>query len=231
MGIFRTEVITLAPDIWPVLLGSDSGLVGRAFADKTLDLHVRDLRDYGKGVHKKVDDAPFGGGAGMVLMVEPLHRAVTDARASTPGPVILLDPRGAPFTQKKAKSLSQGPGMTLICGRYEGVDQRIFSHVDEVLCVGDFVLSAGDPAAWCVVDAVCRLQEGVLGNRASLQEESFQENLLEYPQFTRPETYEGMPVPEVLRSGDHGAIEAWRQEQRRKLTHRCRPDLIEEKKS
>ena len=230
MGIFRTDIITLAPEIWPTMLGPSSGLVGRAFAEGKLELNVRNLRDYGQGVHRKVDDSPFGGGAGMVLMVEPLQQAIEDARQETDGPVILLDPRGQRFNQTSAKNLSKKPGMTLICGRYEGVDQRVFSYVDEVYCLGDFVLSAGDPAAWCVIDAVCRLQSGVLGNSGSLTEESFQDNLLEYPQFTRPETFAGVSVPEVLLSGNHGKIDTWRQEERIRLTKAHRPDLLEKKK-
>ena len=231
MSAFRTEIITLAANIWPTMLGADSGLVGRAFADKRLELRIRDLRDYGKGVHKKVDDAPFGGGPGMVLMVEPLHRAIDDARKSTAGPVVLLDPRGERFSQEIAQELADGPAMTLVCGRYEGVDQRVFEYVDKTLSVGDFVLSAGDPAAWCVVDAVCRLKKSVLGNRESLVEESFTHNLLEYPQFTRPEWYGEVAVPEVLLSGNHEAIAAWRQQERLELTERYRPDLMKKKKS
>lgn len=225
---FAVEMITLVPELWPVLLGRSSGLVGRAFAEGVVDLRVRDLRTYGKGVHQQVDDAPFGGGAGMVLMVEPLHRAIADARQRTPGPVIMLGPRGERFNQSVAQRLAAGPGMTLICGRYEGVDERVYQYVDHTVSIGDFVLSAGDPAAWSIVDAVVRLQPGVLGNPASLAEESFSTvgaGGLEYPQYTRPAVYEGREVPEVLRSGDHRAIAAWRHGEAQRLTSLLRPDL------
>ncbi len=223
---FRVEIITLVPDLWAAVLGPDSGLVGRAFHEGRAELAVRDLRRYGRGKHQQVDDAPFGGGAGMVLRVEPLHRAMLDARAGTPGPVILLTPRGQRFDQPLARELASGPGMILVCGRYEGLDERVRRYADVQLSIGDYVLSAGDPAAWSLVDAVTRLRPGVLGNPASLDEESFAAGLLEYPQYTRPAEYDGAAVPEVLRSGDHGAVAAWRREQAEELTARLRPDLL-----
>jgi tRNA (guanine37-N1)-methyltransferase len=223
---FAVEIITLVPALWPVMLGPTTGLVGRAFEAGPADLRVRDLRRYGKGPHRQVDDSPFGGGAGMVLGVEPLHRAIVDARAQTVGPVILLSPRGRRFTQGEAQELAAGPGMTLVCGRYEGVDERVKGYVDRELSLGDFVLSAGDPAAFSVVDAVVRLLPGVLGNPASLQDESFGTAALEYPQYTRPAAYDGVEVPEILRSGDHARIAAWRREQALALTRAVRPDLL-----
>lgn len=226
-GRFGVEIITLTPTVWQHCLGPDSGLVGRAFEDGRVDLAVRDLRSYGKGVHRQVDDAPFGGGAGMLLCIEPLHQAITDARQQTPGPVCLLTPRGKRFNQPMARELASEPGMVVVCGRYEGFDERVRRYVDREISVGDFVLSAGDPAAWCFVDAVVRLLPGVLGNPASLVEESFSSRGLEYPQYTRPVEYDGSRVPEVLRSGDHAAIEAWRKEQAEAVTMRCRPDLCE----
>lgn len=222
---FAVEVITLAPALWPHLLSAEGGLVGKAFASGACALRVRHLRDYGKGVHRAVDDTPFGGGAGMVLCVEPLHRAITDARARTPGPVLLLSPRGRRFDQAAAAELAAGPGMTLVCGRYEGYDERVRRYVDHEISIGDYVLSAGDPAAWCIIDAVVRLRPGVLGNPESTRDESFSDGLLEYPQYTRPAEYDGVEVPSVLRSGDHAAIERWRREQARALTARLRPDL------
>lgn len=209
------------------MLGPHTGLVGRAFATGLAELRVRNLRDYGKGVHQQVDDSPFGGGAGMVLGVEPLHRAIADARERTPGPVVLLSPRGTPFRQAHARQWAHGTGLTLICGRYEGIDERVRRYVDADVSLGDFVLSAGDPAAFCMVDAVVRLLPGVLGNPESLQEESFAAGTLEYPQYTRPAEYEGAEVPAVLRSGDHGAIAAWRRQMAQQLTQEHRPDLVE----
>jgi tRNA (guanine37-N1)-methyltransferase len=223
--MFAVEIITLIPDLWSSLVAPDSGLVGKAFLSGVAELRLRNLRDYGKGVHQQVDDSPFGGGAGMVLMVEPLHRAIADARARTPGPVILLSPRGARFDQPLARQLSLGPGMTLICGRYEGVDERVRRYVDQEVSIGDYVLSAGDPAAWCIVDATVRQLPGVLGNPASLDEESFGQGLLEYPQYTRPADYDGALVPEVLRSGDHAKVARWRKERAVELTRALRPDL------
>lgn len=222
---FCVELITLVPELWPQLLGEGAGLVGRAFSSGVCGLSIGRLRDFGKGVHQQVDDAPFGGGAGMVLAVEPLHRAITQARARTPGPVILLSPRGTPFSQAAARELANGPGMTLICGRYEGVDERVRRYIDRDISIGDYVLSAGDPAAFCIVDAVVRQLPGVLGNPASLAEESFAHGLLEYPQYTRPAEYEGVGIPEVLRSGDHAAVARWRREQAEAITAERRPDL------
>ncbi len=223
---YAIEIITLVPGLWPGLCDEGAGLVGRAFVDGAAELRLRDLRAYGHGPHQKVDDAPFGGGAGMVLMVEPLHRAITDARARTAGPVIMLSPRGERLSQSLALQLAAGPGVVLVCGRYEGVDERVRAYVDRELSVGDVVLSGGDPAAWCLVDAVVRLLPGVLGNAASLGEESFSAGLLEYPQYTRPAEYDGAVVPEVLRSGDHAAVARWRRAQALAVTRERRPDLL-----
>lgn len=220
------RVITLIPDIWPILLSSASGLVGKAFETGSAMLEVVDLRDFGEGRHRQVDDAPFGGGPGMVLQVGPIHRAITHARRLGPGPVLLLSPRGKRFDQQEARLLLSKPGFTLVCGRYEGVDERAREYIDGELSIGDHVLSAGDPAAWCVIDAVVRLVPGVLGNAESASDESFARGQLEYPQYTRPAVYDGHPVPEVLRSGDHGAIESWRREQALAVTQGRRPDLL-----
>lgn len=222
---FAVEVVTLVPSLWTAMLAPETGLVGRAFQTGVAELRLRDLRAYGKGPHRQVDDSPFGGGAGMVLCVEPLHRAIADAKARTAGPVVLLDPGGVPFSQPRAQTLAQGQGMTLLCGRYEGFDARVRRYVDLELSVGDFVLSAGDPAGFCLVDAVVRLLPGVLGNPASLHEESFAQALLEYPQYTRPAEYDGVAVPDVLRSGDHAAVATWRRQEAIRLTREKRPDL------
>ncbi len=224
---FAVEVITLVPELWRAFLGRESGLVGRAFAQGAVKLELNDLRAFGRGAHRQVDDAPFGGGAGMVLEVEPLHKAIELSRTRTAGPVFLLDPRGRRFDQPLARELAQGTGMTLVSGRYEGVDERVRRYVDFEVSLGDFVLSAGDPAAWCIVDAVVRLLPGVLGNADSVVEESFSRPLLEYPQYTRPAEYDGVSVPEVLRSGDHAAIARWRASAAQSLTARLRPDLLD----
>jgi tRNA (guanine37-N1)-methyltransferase len=225
---FQVEVVTLVPGVWPVILGDAAGLVGRAFVDGLATLAVNPLRQYGKGKHQQVDDAPFGGGAGMVLAAPPVSEAIAVARARTPGPVILLTPRGETFNQARARRLASGPGLTLICGRYEGIDERVRDLVDLQLSVGDVVLSGGDPAAFCVIDAVVRLLPGVLGNSESLAEESFAAGLLEYPQYTRPASFAGHEVPEVLRSGDHAAVARWRKSQALAITRRLRPDLVED---
>ncbi len=226
--MFHAQIITLVPNLWPSLLGAESGLVGRAFEEGVARLDIIDLRGFGHGVHRKIDDAPFGGGAGMVLKVEPLHRAIAEAKKRCGAPVALLSPRGRRFDQEIAREMARGEGITLICGRYEGVDERVRQYIDMDLSIGDMVLSAGDPAAWCMVDSIVRLLPGVLGNADSIEEESFSSGGLEYPHYTRPALYEGAAVPEVLLSGNHGAIQQWRKDQGSKLTRLLRPDLHRE---
>ncbi len=238
--MFTVTIITLVPELWQHLLGKGSGLVGRAFLPESpveVQLNIVDLKSFGHGVHRQVDDAPFGGGAGMVLTVPPLHKAIMRARelsGSDDIPVCLLGPRGKVFDQKKARALAEGSGITLICGRYEGVDERVRAYVHEELSIGDMVLSAGDPAAWAIVDAVVRLRPLVLGNAESIKDESFSltqgsahiQGGLEYPHYTRPAEYEGALVPDVLRSGNHKAIALWRAKEAQALTHTLRPDLL-----
>ncbi len=223
---FDVQIVTLAPQIWPVILSEESGLVGKAFAVGTARLTVHDLREFGVGAHRKVDDTPFGGGAGMVLQVGPLHEATKACRQNAAGPVVLLSARGRPFSHHDASRLAAGPGFTLVCGRYEGVDERVSRYIDDEITVADAVLSAGDPAAWVVVDAVTRLLPGVLGNCESLSEESFAgDGGLEYPQYSRPRSYDGADVPSVLCSGDHAAIRSWRRQQAISHTKSTRPDI------
>ena len=225
----RVEVFTIFPDA--VDQFAEVSILGRARATHLLDLRTHDIRDAAAGVHRSVDDAPFGGGAGMVLAPNPLFRVVEHVAASEDGlcrPLFLLTPSGRRFDQRMAEELAATDGFSLLCGRYEGVDQRVADHlVDEELSVGDFVLAGGELAALVVVEAVVRLLPGVLGNGTSTAEESFSAGLLEYPQYTRPAEFRGWAVPEELRSGDHERIRRWRHAQALARTLDRRPDLIE----
>jgi tRNA (guanine37-N1)-methyltransferase len=224
----RIDVFTIFPDLIDAYCSAS--LLGRGRDRGVVDLRVRDIRGAATDARRSVDDSPFGGGPGMVLMCEPLFAAVdaADADGGLPRPLLLLSPGGRRFDQSVARDLAASPGFSLLCGRYEGVDQRVSDHlVDGELSVGDVVLAGGESAALVVIEAVLRLVSGVLGNLDSPLEESFSDGLLEYPQYTRPAEFRGFGVPEVLLSGDHGAVERWRRAQalRRTLTHR--PDLIE----
>ncbi len=224
----RIDVFTIFPVVIQDYAGSS--ILGRAQAEGLLDLRVRDLRQAATDPHRSVDDTPFGGGPGMVLAPEPVFGSVEAVEGSEglPRPLILLSPSGRRFDQQAAEGLSRQPGgFSLLCGRYEGVDQRVADHLaDEELSVGDFVLAGGELAALVVVESVTRLLPGVLGNDESVTEESFTGGLLEYPQFTRPASFRGWEVPEVLRSGDHGRIDRWRRARALARTLELRPDLI-----
>jgi tRNA (guanine37-N1)-methyltransferase len=222
----RIDVFTIFPDI--VAGYCSASILGRAAETGALEVRVHDLRDGADDPRRSVDDSPFGGGAGMVLMAEPLFRCV-EAVSDLPRPLYLLTPGGRHFDQAMAAELAASPdGFSLLCGRYEGVDQRVADHlVDGELSVGDFVLAGGELGALVVVEAVARLLPEVLGNEDSALEESFTDGLLEYPQYTRPAEFRGWPVPEVLRSGDHGAVAAWRRTQALLRTAERRSDLIE----
>ena len=201
------------------------GVTGRALAAGLIKLEVHDLRDHAHDRHRQVDDVPYGGGAGMVLKPEPIFEAVR-ARSGN-GPVVLLSPQGERFTQPVAAELAKAGDLFLICGRYEGVDERVAQHLaDRQLSIGDYVLSGGELAAMVVIDAVSRLIKGVLGAEDSPLHESFSEQLLEYPQYTRPPVFEGHAVPEILLSGHHAEIARWRREQAESRTRRLRPDLL-----
>lgn len=203
-----------------------SSLLGRARERGVVDVRVHDLRDYTTDRHRSLDDTPFGGGAGMVLMPEPVFRAVEAVRP--PRPLLLLDPGGRRFDQAYAAELAAGGGFSLLCGRYEGVDERVRRHlVDGELSIGDYVLAGGEAAAFVVVEAVTRLVPGVMGNDASAGEESFVDGLLEHPQYTRPADFRGWAVPGVLRSGDHRRVARWRRAQSLARTLAHRPDLID----
>jgi tRNA (guanine37-N1)-methyltransferase len=222
---WKTSVLTLYPDMFPGTLGFS--LAGRALEEGTWSLETVDIRDFGQGKHAQVDDTPAGGGAGMVLKADVLADAVDSlGQAPDARPRLYLSPRGAPLTQERVRELASGPGVVLLCGRFEGVDERLIEGRDfEEVSLGDFVLSGGEPAALALLDAVVRLLPGVMGAQASGEDESFEAGLLEYPHYTRPKVWEGRDIPAVLTSGDHGKVAAWRREQSEELTKRRRPDL------
>ena len=218
---WHATVLTLFPDMFPGALGLS--LAGRALENGIWSLDVRDIRSAATDRHRTVDDTPFGGGAGMVMRPDVLDAAigVPDGR-----PLIYLSPRGAPLTQFRARSLADGPGVTLICGRYEGIDQRILDQRNvEEISIGDYVLSGGELPALVLLDACIRLLPGVRGAAASAEDESFSHGLLEYPHFTRPAEWQGREVPKILLSGNHAAIAAWRRAEAEKITRARRPDL------
>ena len=230
MRTLRFDIISIFPGMFESPFGNS--IIQRAREEGLLDIHVHDLRDYSLNKHRKVDDAPFGGGVGMVMNVEPIARAITAVKKEVPETrTILLSPGGRPFDQEKAWELSTLPSLTLICGRYEGIDERVRLHyVDEEISIGDYVLTGGELPAMVLVEAVSRLLPGVLGDPESVVEESFHDNLLEYPQYTRPQDYEGLKVPEVLVSGDPKKIRDWQKAEAIKKTAQVRPDLLEKNK-
>jgi tRNA (guanine37-N1)-methyltransferase len=221
---WRATVLTIFPEMLPGPLAHS--LAGKALRAGLWRLETVDIRQFARDKHRSVDDAPFGGGPGMVMRPDVLDAAI-DGRGGI-GPVIMLSPRGRPLDQQRVRSLAAGPGVTLICGRFEGVDERVLEarKIEEV-SLGDFVLSGGEPAAIALIDACVRLLPGVVGDAQALAEESFAEGLLEYPQYTRPQLWQGRAVPDVLVSGDHGRIGAWRRAQAERLTRERRPDLWE----
>jgi tRNA (guanine37-N1)-methyltransferase len=220
----RIDVFTIFPDMVTGFAGHS--LLGKAQAAGTIDVRVHDLRDFATGVHRAVDDSPFGGGAGMVLMAEPVFAAVE--AVDPPRPLHYLSPTGWLCDQSTARDLASGDGFSLLCGRYEGVDERVREHlVDGELSIGDYVLGGGEVAAMVVLEAVARLVPGVMGNDTSADDESFSNGLLEYPHYTRPAELRGWSVPEVLRSGDHARVERWRRAQALARTIAQRPDLID----
>jgi tRNA (guanine37-N1)-methyltransferase len=221
--MWRVSVLTIFPDIFPGPLGAS--LAGKALAAGAWTLDVVDIRKFAADKHHSVDDTPAGGGPGMVMKADVLGRAI-DAAATDQRPRLLLSPRGAPLTQTRVEQLAAGAGALLVCGRFEGIDERVISARGlEEISIGDYVLSGGEVAAMVLIDACVRLLPGVMGAAASRDEESFTEGLLEYPQYTRPQVWEGQPIPEVLLSGDHGKIAAWRRAEAERLTRERRPDL------
>ncbi|SHH30969.1 tRNA (Guanine37-N(1)-) methyltransferase [Cognatiyoonia sediminum] len=227
-GVWTAQIITLFPTAFPGVLGES--LTGKALKDGIWQLQTIDLRRYGIGKHKNVDDTPAGGGAGMVLRADVLERAIMEARADATGrmPLIYLSPRGPRFDQAMAQRLAKADGVTMLCGRFEGVDERVLEHFDiQEVSLGDFVMTGGEIAAQAMIDATVRLLPGVLGNADSAVEESFSNGLLEHPQYTKPAEWNARHIPEVLLSGNHAKIAEWRREMSEKLTKERRPDLIE----
>jgi tRNA (guanine37-N1)-methyltransferase len=220
---WTATVLTLFPEVFPGPLGVS--LPGKALEAGLWSLEARDIRAHATDRHRTVDDTPFGGGAGMVMRPDVVDRALA-AVDDRPGPVIFLSPRGRLMSQAVARELAAEPGVTLLCGRYEGLDERVIeARGIAELSLGDVVLSGGEVAAMAVLEATVRLLPGVMGNAASASEESFERGLLEYPQYTRPAEWQGRPVPDVLRSGDHGRIAAWRRAEAERVTKERRPDL------
>jgi tRNA (guanine37-N1)-methyltransferase len=220
---WQADILTLYPAMFPGPLGES--LAGKALAAGIWSLNTTDIRQFGLGAHRAVDDTPFGGGAGMVLRADVLDTAIGSIQANG-RPLIALTPRGAPLTQKRVRQLAAGPGVILLCGRFEGIDQRVIeARQAEEISIGDYVLSGGEIAALALLDAAIRLLPGVMGAATSAEEESFTASLLEYPHYTRPAIWAGRSVPETLTSGNHQAIAAWRHGQAASITRIRRPDL------
>jgi tRNA (guanine37-N1)-methyltransferase len=228
--MWRASVLTIFPELFPGPLGAS--LAGKALGQKIWSCEAIDIRDFAADKHRSVDDTPAGGGPGMVMRADVLARAIDCAApANDPRPRILLTPRGKPLLQSRVRELAQGSGVVLVCGRFEGVDERVIETRSlEEISIGDYVLSGGEVAALVLIDTCVRLLPGVMGKEASHAEESFEAGLLEYPHYTKPQEFEGRPIPEVLYSGHHGKVAAWRGEQAEKATRERRPDLWAERK-
>ena len=223
MAMFRATILTLYPEMFPGPLGVS--LAGRALANGLWSLEAKQIRDHATDKHGTVDDTPAGGGPGMVMKADVLARAL-DAVPADARPRLVMSARGRPLTQARVRELAAGPRAVILCGRFEGVDERLIEARGlEEVCLGDFVLSGGEMAALTLLDACVRLIPGVMGKEASGVEESFSDGLLEYPQYTRPAVFEGRPIPEILTSGDHAKVAAWRRAQAERLTRERRPDL------
>jgi len=227
--MWRSTVLTIFPEMFPGPLGAS--LAGKALASGLWSLDAVDIRAHATDKHRTVDDTPAGGGPGMVMKADVLARAI-DAVASDSRPRLLMSPRGKPLTQARVAALAKGDGVTILCGRFEGIDERLIAarNLEEV-SIGDYVLSGGELGAMVLIDACVRLLPGVMGKEASGTEESFSDGLLEYPQYTRPAVFEGASIPEILTGGDHAKVKAWRQAEAEKLTQSRRPDLWEAYKS
>lgn len=223
-GSFHASVLTLYPEMFPGPLGVS--LAGKALQEGTWSLDTVQIRDFAEGKHRMVDDTPSGGGAGMVMKPDVVARALDSVADDRP--MLLMSPRGKPLTQKRARELAEGSGAIILCGRFEGVDERVIEARElEEVSIGDYILSGGETAAIVLLDAVVRLLPGVMGNRESGETESFETGLLEHPHYTRPQEWEGRSIPDVLTSGNHGAIDKWRHEQAERITRERRPDFWE----
>ncbi|WP_273726353.1 tRNA (guanosine(37)-N1)-methyltransferase TrmD [Brucella gallinifaecis] len=221
---FHASVLTLYPEMFPGPLGVS--LAGRALAENTWSLDTVQIRDFAEGKHRMVDDTPSGGGAGMVMKADVVARALDSVADDRP--MLLMSPRGAPLTQKRVRELADGPGAIILCGRFEGVDERVIQgRALEEVSIGDYILSGGETAAIVLLDAIVRLLPGVMGNHESGETESFETGLLEHPHYTRPQVWEERAIPDVLTSGNHGAIAKWRHAQAERITKERRPDLWE----
>ncbi|MEH6692399.1 MAG: tRNA (guanosine(37)-N1)-methyltransferase TrmD [Pseudorhizobium pelagicum] len=224
---FRATILTLYPEMFPGHLGLS--LAGKALERGQWSIDPVQIRDFAEDKHRTVDDTPAGGGAGMVLKPDILARAIDHVSSDDPRPRLLMSPRGRPLTQKRVRELAAGEGVVIVCGRFEGVDQRVIDARGlEEVSIGDYILSGGEPAALTLLDAVVRILPGVMGNALSGTHESFEEGLLEYPHYTRPQIFEGRDIPAVLTSGNHAEIDKWRHRQALELTRERRPDLLAE---
>jgi tRNA (guanine37-N1)-methyltransferase len=225
MSPMRIDILTLFPGMFDSIFGES--IIKRALDRELVSINAWNIRDFAYDKHRVVDDYPYGGGAGMVMKPEPLARAIAAAKAQADAPVVYMAPQGSQLTQQKVEQLAQLPGLIVLCGHYEGIDQRVRNLlVDEEISIGDYVLTGGELAAAVLVDAVVRLLPGVLGSEQSAQDESFSHGLLEYPQYTRPPEFMGQTVPDVLLSGHHAEIAKWRRQQSLRITWERRPDLL-----
>ena len=226
MSAFRADVLTLFPDMFPGALGLS--LAGEALKQGIWSLHAHDIRDHGLGKHRAVDDTPAGGGAGMVIRADVLASSIDSVvQSNDTRPRLLMSPRGKPLTQDMVRAFASGEGIVIICGRFEGVDERVIEgRALQEVSIGDYILSGGEPAALVLLDAIVRLLPGVMGKQESGEDESFENGLLEYPHYTRPREWEGRTIPDILLSGDHKKIAEWRRAQSEQLTKERRPDLF-----
>lgn len=227
---WKANILTLYPDIYPGYLGYS--LLGKALEKKIWELNIYNLRDFGEGKHKTVDDKPFGGGAGMIIKPDILGDAIEETliKNHNQQKLVYLSPKGKPFKQVDAERFSQSNGVSILCGHFEGIDQRVIDiYKVEEISMGDYVLTGGEVASFAFLDAIIRLLPGVLGNEISIKDESFSDNLLEYPQYTKPQEYKNIKVPDVLLSGNHEKIAEWRREKSIEITEKNRPDLLKDK--